>query len=401
MRKLGKLGKFRNYFVIRLTLYYVFFAGAWITFSDRILASAVTDIHLLTQLQTYKGWLFVIVTGSILFLILHLAFQSRIRTEHQLLEANEKLSALIQATPLAIITLDPQERVMSWNSAAETMFGWKEKEVLGCRNPIVPEDEWLAFRKLHRQALAGKTVYGTEVTRQKKDGTTIELSLSNAVIRNAQGDIRGIVVVLADISEQKVKEEQLKYLSLHDSLTGIYNRAYFEQEMQRLEAGRYLSVGMIVCDVDGLKLYNDSFGHSVGDALLKAAAEVIKGCFRDSDMVARIGGDEFAILLPDSDKSAVEQAYLRIRKSIASFNEESRGLYLSMSIGYAVSEGQIRMADLFKEADDNMYKEKYQHNNNSGNEKIIHELASRNLIPYRNIERKEAMPNLKPRDTAS
>jgi diguanylate cyclase (GGDEF)-like protein/PAS domain S-box-containing protein len=310
-------------------------------------------------------------------------------TEHQLLEANEKLSALIQATPLAIITLDPQERVMSWNSAAETLFGWKEKEVLGCRNPIVPEDEWLAFRKLHRQALAGKTVYGAEVTRQKKDGTTIEVSQSTAVIRNPRGDIRGIVVVLADISEQKLKEEQLKYLSLHDSLTGIYNRAYFEQEMQRLEAGRHFCVGMIVCDVDGLKLYNDSFGHNVGDSLLKAAADVIKSCFRDSDMVARIGGDEFAILLPDSDKSAVEHAYLRIRKAIAKYNEESGGLYLSMSIGYAISEGQARMANLFKEADDNMYKEKHQHSYNSGNAKIINALNSLNFFPNGNIEHKE------------
>lgn len=379
----------KNPFVVKLTLFYVLSAGVWIAFSDRLLAAAVADVYLLTQLQTYKGWLFVIVTGAILFLVLHLAFHSRIRAEHQLLEANEKLSALIQATPLAIITFDPQERVMSWNYAAETMFGWKEKEVLGCRNPIVPEDEWLAFRKLHSQALGGKTVYGTEVTQQKKDGTYVEVSLSTAVIRNAKGDVRGVVAVLADITEQKLKEEQLKYLSLHDSLTGIYNRAYFEQEMQRLETGRHPFVGMIVCDVDGLKLYNDSFGHNVGDTLLKVAANVIKCCFRDSDMVARIGGDEFAVLLPDSDKPAVEQAYRRIREAIAQYNKENRKLYLSMSIGYSVSEnGETKMSELFKEADDNMYKEKHQHNN-SDNARIIDALTSQDFISETNTGHKE------------
>ncbi|MDW7651125.1 MAG: PAS domain S-box protein, partial [Bacillota bacterium] len=178
------MAKRTSLFALRLTLYYILFAGIWIVFSDRLLSAAVADVELLTQLQTYKGWFFVVVTGTVLFLIIHLAFRSRIKTEHKLLEANEKLSALIEASPLAIMTLDVAGRVMSWNSAAETMFGWKEREVLGCVNPIVSEENYLEFRKLHHQALSGKAVYGAEVTRLRKDGSTIDVSLSTALIRN-------------------------------------------------------------------------------------------------------------------------------------------------------------------------------------------------------------------------
>jgi diguanylate cyclase (GGDEF)-like protein/PAS domain S-box-containing protein len=388
------VARLTSQFAVRLTLYYLVCAGLWIALSDRLLAVAVPDPELYFVLQTYKGWFFVAVTGGILYFVLRGALSSRIKMEHKLSEASEKLSALIEASPLAIITVDVAARVMSWNPAAEIMFGWKEHEVLGCPNPIVPEDKTLEFRKLHYQALAGKTLYGEEVTRQRKDGSTIDVSLSTSVIRNAKGDIRGVMAVLADITEQKLKEDQLKYLSLHDSLTGIYNRAYFEQEMQRLETSRHPCVGLIISDVDGLKLYNDSLGHDVGDTLLKAAADIIKNCFRESDMVARIGGDEFAVLLPDADKDALEQACRRIGEGIAKYNEENGKLYLSMSVGYSISEEQGKMTELFKQADNNMYKEKLRRNKSVRSatlQILMKALANRDFIADGHTDRMEDM----------
>ena len=159
--------------------------------------------------------------------------------------------------------------------------------------------------------------------------------------------------------ERKQMEDKLRYLGQHDTLTGLYNRTFFHEDLRRFEALCYNPVGLIVCDVDGLKLINDSLGHNTGDVLLTEAAGVIKKCFRESDMVARVGGDEFAALLPNSSKTIVEDACRRIRDAVANYNLSNPIIPLSISVGFSVrNDPTIPMNELFKEADTNMYRQK-------------------------------------------
>jgi diguanylate cyclase (GGDEF)-like protein/PAS domain S-box-containing protein len=343
---------------IKVAILSALFAFIYLIIFDFLLAALFQDAAWLVYWQSQKKWLLIPLAGLLAYLLVSLAIKENIKNERILLAANEKLAAIIAASPLAILTLDADNRILSWNTAAENMFGWTEKEVLGCLNPTVAKNKQLEFLHYLKQTVTTNTNKSMETTLIKKDGTEMDAAVSLAPF-SSKGKVNSIVALISDISEQKKREKQLEYLSLHDALTGICNRAYFEREMKRLEKGRHKNIGMIICDLDGLKLYNDSMGHSVGDILLKAAAQAIKSCFRESDVVARIGGDEFAVLLPGADLDTVKESCERIQRALNEYNKTHKEHYLSVSIGYAAAEGeQINMAELFKEADNNMYKEK-------------------------------------------
>lgn len=160
-----------------------------------------------------------------------------------------------------------------------------------------------------------------------------------------------------DISERKQMEHKLEYLSYHDQLTGLYNRRFFEEQLKLLDEERNYPLTIVMADVNGLKLINDSFGHAVGDELLKKVVEVmIKGC-RTDDIVARLAGDEFVILLPKTDIYEAEQIVKRI-KALAS-KEKVESVNLSISFGYETKNNkEEKIQDILKKAEDHMYKKK-------------------------------------------
>lgn len=211
-----------------------------------------------------------------------------------------------------------------------------------------------------------------ETIHQRKDGSIfyVEVNSQATII----GNERVLLSVIRDITERKRTEKQLEYLALHDSLTKVYNRAYFEEEMGRFEGGGCDPTSIILCDVDGLKLVNDTFGHKSGDNLLKAAARVINESCRSGDIVARIGGDEFAILLPKCDEGTVKYACDRVRFFLSKYNSTNPEIPLSVSIGCATkSDASIKLNDIFKEADDKMYREKL-HRSQSTHSDIVQTL---------------------------
>jgi len=170
-----------------------------------------------------------------------------------------------------------------------------------------------------------------------------------------------VVSIVRDITERKTYLSELEYLSLHDQLTGLYNRYYFENELERLSQSRDYPIAIISADLDGLKLINDILGHVEGDRYLRNGAELLRGALRASDILARVGGDEFAIILPRTEKESAKELVARLRAAIDNFNRDNEGMPISVSIGLAVATGSNRtLEEVFKEADNAMYKDKLQ-----------------------------------------
>jgi diguanylate cyclase (GGDEF)-like protein/PAS domain S-box-containing protein len=201
---------------------------------------------------------------------------------------------------------------------------------------------------------------------KRKDGSKFYVEANVAKVEFENEKL--IMMIIRDITERKLTQDRLEHLGTHDILTGLYNRNFFEEKMTFIEKNNVIPTGIIICDVDGLKLVNDTMGHKAGDMLLKTAADVLGKCFRGQDIIARIGGDEFAIILPNASIEVVEKAVDRIRKMVenSKFAFEKENIPLSMSIGYAVKNNSFKkIEEVFKEADNNMYREKLFHKRSS------------------------------------
>jgi diguanylate cyclase (GGDEF)-like protein len=155
-------------------------------------------------------------------------------------------------------------------------------------------------------------------------------------------------------------KEKLEYKITHDTLTNVYNREYFEQQIEKYDKNIDVEIAIVVCDLDELKYINDYYGHKIGDELIKETAKLLKGISSNEAIVSRIGGDEFAILMLNSDHSKIELFMDKIQKEIELFNNNNSDLFkIKISKGYDFSSSSIgKMDQLFMEADKNMYIEK-------------------------------------------
>lgn len=183
---------------------------------------------------------------------------------------------------------------------------------------------------------------------------TKELRSSNAEINSIADSIE---IIVKDIANREELRKAAEYQSFHDSLTGLYNRRFFEEEARRLDVGRNYPLVIIGCDINGLKLVNDVFGHAVGDKLILAVASCLEMSSRADDILARIGGDEFAILLPRTSEEDAKQIIRRIK---ATFLEQYiHGVKVSASLGYAIkTDYKKNMDTVLQEADKMMYEKK-------------------------------------------
>lgn len=288
------------------------------------------------------------------------------RRTHELLETNTLLSfkndelnsiqerqqALIKALPDLLFVLDNNGIFLDCQVGSPDELLYPPEDFIGKKlGDIMPENV------AHQGMLYIGRALSTGRLQTFEYDIPTPVGISYFEMRITKSRHNEVVAIARNITPQKHYRNEIEFLSYHDQLTGLYNRRYFEVEIKRLDVKRNLPMSIIMADVNGLKLINDSFGHESGDALLKSFSDVLALSCRADDIVCRIGGDEFVILLPSTDLDEAEKLVLRIRESCSERN--ICGIDLSASFGIDVKTSEIEdVNEVFNKAEDMMYKDK-------------------------------------------
>ncbi len=349
-------------FGARTGVLFTIFCIAWLTFGEA---------HGLYAAQPYDkaDWFDFILVSSILvvtalavnFLVQNIRgsllkaeqeIDRRKQMESALLSKTEELDQFFRASIDLFCIADTNGTFRRLNPQWKETLGYNLEELEGKRflDFVHPDDMDATLTAVSK--LAGQESIMNFVNRYRcRDGSYRWIEWRSVPAGNI------IYAAARDITEHKKMEDQLRYQSTHDILTGIYNRSFFEAELVRLEGGREYPISIIIADVDGLKMVNDTQGHTAGDQLLKQAALIMKSVFRTEDVVARIGGDEFAVLLPNTDAISVEHKVASIREKLDKNNEEQNKIPVHISIGSATAD-RGDLIGIFTLADQRMYQDK-------------------------------------------
>ncbi len=283
-----------------------------------------------------------------------------IEIKKALKESEKRYEELTLRSRALVFQLDPKGKYTYVSPSAKELFGYAEGEILGKKffYELAPEDQQEALRAYGEKVLKeGITVRDFEHDLQTKDGRRLRVMTNGFCTLDNRGKVESFKGIDVDITHIKEAEERVRYLSYHDQLTGLYNRHFIEEEILRLDVERKLPLSMIMVDANGLKLINDAFGHNAGDELLEKTAQVIKEATRKEDLVARMGGDEFLVFLPET---GVEET-LKIQGRMETLAAKTRvsNLPLSFSVGsYTKKHLNITMEDALSQAETRMYRQK-------------------------------------------
>ncbi len=317
------------------------------------------------------------------------------RREMELQNQKSILRTIIDALPEAIFYKDKDSRFIGCNknfSDYYKQFG--VDDVIGKSDLEIYPDKEVAenFIKIDKEIMKSKQAkYIEGMTLDSSGNRVIEESFKAPVI-NEDGEVWGVVGLARNITNQKNLEDRLRYLSYNDALTGIYNRTYFEEKIRELNNEQHLPLGIIMGDVNGLKLVNDSLGHLEGDKLLKSIAGVLNKACGDKGYVFRWGGDEFMILLPNCNEYSCERMVEKIRSECK--KDDYSYIELSIALGEVVKHSLEEDIDkCIKEVEERVYRQKLlEHNSvrSSMMNSLKKSLEAKNMETEEHTERVES-----------
>jgi diguanylate cyclase (GGDEF)-like protein len=293
----------------------------------------------------------------------------RKQTETLLRISEENNQTLINALPDTLLILNRQGMIIDFRGNDRQLLYLSKKAVGKNIAEVIPSATASKMQHHIKAALETDTiqVFNHELSKAEKTQY-----YEARIIRS--GKKEEVLAIIRDTTKKVRMEKHLERLSLHDSLTGLYNRAFFEKEMLRISATPTTAIGFLVCDIDGLKFINDSLGNQAGDAMLKTVATILKAVFSSKDVIARIGGDEFAVLLSPRSLQYIDGLCQNIRMQIERYNVENSTIPISLSMGFSCSkQPPFIMKQLLSEADNIMYREKL-HRQKSTRSAIVHAL---------------------------
>jgi diguanylate cyclase (GGDEF)-like protein/PAS domain S-box-containing protein len=271
------------------------------------------------------------------------------------------LDAVLDAAASLIVVVDTQGGLVYWNHACERLSGYTAEE-LGGSEPVlelIPEEHRPAALGVLDALSRGESPVLSEVPWRTRSGELRLIEWSSTGLAGPDGEITHIVGTGIDVTERRRLEGELRHLADHDALTGLINRRRFEEELERhlTHARRYGMAGaLLVLDLDGFKAVNDEHGHKAGDDVLRAVAAALQGRLRESDTVARIGGDEFAVLLPQAGPEDAEKVCQALERSIPGDVPAPGDHRIELSVGFAAfAEGVTSIDEILTAADASMY----------------------------------------------
>jgi diguanylate cyclase (GGDEF)-like protein len=271
------------------------------------------------------------------------------------------LRAYLASDPKAVDRFIGMIRILDVNKKTLDLFEADSREILTANlDKVFREDTKSHFANELADMWDGKTYYDRESVNFSLSGQPVHVQLAWTLMPGSENDFSWVLVAMQDVTARKKAEEYLRYLGTHDVMTGLYNRAFFEESLLRLEGNRRDPISVIIVDLNDLKVTNDHFGHHVGDKLIRRVAEVLKASVNDGYIIARIGGDEFILIMPDADMDEAKEMMARIQALVEVNNKYYREPELSLSLGAAASEPGLSLEKVITMADNEMYKNKGQ-----------------------------------------